>query len=323
MTPFWVLFSQNNWNDGGNSTEQYGRALAAAGAVFVHGANRRTRHRLLDLEIIPRDEESVRAALAQPRDGRPRIAMFCLPDTASLRYLEMARAMGIRTVYRCVDDWQRFPGDAWYDAQTERRMVALADVAVASSRRMAEDLGVPYLPNACQRLAPAPRPQRPGEPRVVGFCGLADLERFDGELVRELARRFPRVRFEIVGATEDAADGNLTRRRQTTWEAAWQLMQGFDVGLVPYRGAHLAGMQPVKSWEYLGLGIPQMCRRGLDLPEHASVHRYDDADDCAAALEPLLRGVDPAERADARAFAARNTWHDRIRQLQAWLGMDS
>jgi hypothetical protein len=116
-------------------------------------------------------------------------------------------------------------------------------------------------------------------------------------------------------------DGNLTLRRQTTWEAAWQLMRGFDVGLVTYRGDHLAAMQPVKSWEYLGLGIPQVCRRGIDLPQHASVHCYDDADGCAAALEPLLRGVDAAQRADALAFAARNTWRDRIRQLLAWLGV--
>jgi hypothetical protein len=318
VTPFWFLFSQNNWNDGGNSTEQYGRALAAQGCIFVHGANRATRSRLLDMEIIPRDEASVLAALEQPRGERPRIAMFCQPDVASLRYLELARAIGMRTVYRCVDDWRRFLGEAWYDDGVERRMVALADLAVASSRRMADELAVRHLPNACQRITQAAR-RGPGKPPVIGFCGLAGLERFDGELVRDLARRFPQARFEMVGAAADDVDGNLTWRRQTTWEEAWYRMSGFDVGLVPYRGDHLAGMQPLKSWEYLGLGIPQVCRRGLDLPEHASVRCYDDVDECAAAIEPLLGGVDAAERDDALAFAARNTWHDRIRQLLAWL----
>lgn len=330
LTPFWFLFSQNNWNDGGNSTEQYGRALAAEGCVFVHGANQRARGRFLDMEVVPRDEASVRAAFEQRRGGRLPIAMFCLPDATSLRYLEMACGLGMRTVYRCVDDWRRFPGEGWYDEATERRMVALADVAVASSRHMAETLAVRYLPNACQRVVDAARPQ-PGDSPVVGFCGLADLERFDAALVRELARRFPRVRFDVVGATGDRVDGNLTMRRRTTWEASWQQMRGFDVGLVPYCGEHLAGMQPVKSWEYLGLGIPQVCRRGLDLPEHASVRCYDDVDGCATALEALLRqqaptepqapGVDAAQRADALAFAARNTWRDRIRQLLGWLGV--
>jgi hypothetical protein len=327
VTPFWILFSQNNWNDGGNSTEQYGRALAADGAVFVHGANRATRHQLGGLEIIPRDEASVRAALAARRGARPRIAMFCLPDAASLRYLEMARALGIRTVYRCVDDWAHFMGAPWYDEHIERLMVARADLAVASSRALAAALAVRYLPNACQRVGAAP-PRRHDDPPVVGFCGLAQLERFDAALVRELARRFPHACFEVVGAAADGVDGNLTLRRQTTWEAAWRIMRRFDVGLVPYRGAHLAGMQPVKSWEYLGLGIPQLCRRGLDLPEHASVRCYDDVDDCAAALAALLDTVarrrhagaeeDPGA-ADMLAFAARNTWRDRIRQLRAWL----
>jgi hypothetical protein len=315
---FWYLFSQNGWHDGGNSTEQYGRALSSESCIFIHGNRSELVTSIGGLEIIPRSEKFVMPALDRPVD-RQKIAMFCIPNQISLRYLEYCRAAGIKTVYRCVDDWRHNFGEGWFDSVIEEQMIALADLAVASSHRMADNYGIRYLPNACAYVRQ--KVQVPNMPPRVGFVGLADWPRFDLDLVRSLAEHFPEIRFEIVGTQNPWRTSKITALLNRPWNKAIVRMKKFDVGLVPYRGAYLEGMQPIKSWEYLGMGIPQLCQGDLDLPHHDSVYRYITLDDCVEKLRIILSTLANIERGPILTYAAQNSWQTRIRQLLDWLNL--
>jgi len=270
------------------------------------------------MEVIPRSEQFVLPALERPID-RQKIGMFCKPDQIYLDYLKYCRILGIKTIYRCVDDWQYNFGEGWYDRAIEKEMITLTDVAVASSRRMAEQYGLEYLPNACAYV----RPQSaiPGNPPVVGFAGLADLPRFDLDLVRSLAAHFPGVHFEIIGTQHPWRKRNITALVGRPWREAVLRMKKFDVGIIPYRGDHLQGMQPIKSWEYLGMGIPQLCQQDLDLPDHESVFRYQTLAECIEKLETILSGLTSFDRPSILSYAAQNTWQARIRQLLGWFNL--
>jgi hypothetical protein len=313
---FWYLFSQNGWHNGGNSTEHYGRALSSEPCFFIHGNRSELVTSVGAMEIIPRSEAYVIPALERPVD-RQKIAMFCIPNQISLRYLEYCRAAGIKTVYRCVDDWHHNFGEGWYDPAIEEQMIALVDLAVASSFRMADYYGIRYLPNACAWVRE--KVPTPNNPPRVGFAGLADWPRFDRDLVHSLAEHFPDIRFEIVGTQSPWRRRNITALLHRPWSSAIARMKTFDVGLVPYHGVYLEGMQPIKSWEYLGMGIPQLCQGDLDLPHHDSVYRYKTFDECVEKLRIILSTLANLKRGPILTYASQNSWQTRIRQLLDWL----
>jgi hypothetical protein len=315
---FWYLFSQNGWHDGGNSTEQYGRALSGEPSIFIHGDRSELKAKYHYLEIIPRGEEYVIPALEKSVE-QAKIGMFCKPSENFLRYLEYCRVAGIKTIYRCVDDWRHNFGEGWFDPAIEEKMIALADLAVASSRRMADFYGIRYLPNACAWIRP--KIPSPGNTPLVGFAGLADLPRFDLDLVRSLAEQFPDIRFEIVGTRNPWRTRNITARASCFWHEAIEHMKNFDVGIIPYCGDHLDGMQPIKSWEYLGMGIPQLSQHDLDLPRHNSVYRYKTLDESIEKLRSILATLATLNKSPILTYASQNTWQTRIRQLVDWLDL--
>jgi glycosyltransferase involved in cell wall biosynthesis len=242
-------------------------------------------------------------------------------------------------VYHCVDDVAAFPGvDAAAFREGERRLVAAADVCLASSRpllahleRMGARRAV-YWPNpadtgAFAAAAPADPASRPV---TVGFVGAVQDHKVDVPLVAAAARLRPDWCFALVGPVGEGLGRrdlgatelppNVVLRGHAAREALPAVMRGFHVGVVPYRiNAYTEGVFPMKVFEYLAAGLPVV---STPLPslvgEVEHVAFAADADELVAAVEAALAA--PGDAVDARrAYAGAYSWEARADEAAALL----
>jgi glycosyltransferase involved in cell wall biosynthesis len=235
-------------------------------------------------------------------------------------------------VYDCMDDHSGFVDYGPEVIQTERRLIAAADLVVASSRRLYEGIrarsrSAVLVRNACEyehfdRGDDRP-PSRVDQP-TIGYYG-AIAEWFDGALVAELARLRPGWRFELIGSTlggdvrplEDLANARL--RGECPYAELPDRVAGWDAFIIPFRRLPLTeATNPVKVYEMLATGRPvvavglpelvPMARRGL-------IRLAATPEQFASAIDAALREDDAAIAAARRAYARRNTWSARYRSL--------
>jgi len=318
MRYYWYIFGHTNWRANGNSCELYGKELSSEPSYYIRGTDGHHSKRIESynqLRILPRISYMVTRALEEKTDSDLlKIAMFSYPDPVNIQFLKEAKKLGVKTVYRCVDDWATWNG-IWYKVENELQMIELADISVASSRKMAKVFKIPYLPNACIKTYN----HEVKEGKTVGFVGHADLSRFNMDLIHYLAKELPEASFELIGSDGYAgsrADNNVCIRPFVSHDVLIDYMRNFTIGIIPYRptiGKDLSGTQPIKSWEYMACGIPQICTNGLDLPEHESVFVYCSYEDCARKIRNILSNRFDVE--SIRNFSATNTWRHRVNEI--------
>ena len=253
----------------------------------------------------------------------------------------IARIGPIATIYHCVDEFSSSSTDARRIVASEERLFRDADLVFVTSEKLREraarfsdrvhlfpsgvsleafgaarDSGV-AVPDDLARL---PRP-------VAGYVG-GIHQWVDQDLIVAAATRLPDTSFALIGPAQVdvsrlQACPNVHLLGQRPHAEVPAYIQGFDVGLVPYRIAdYTANVYPAKMNEYLAMGKPVVA---TDLPE---VHRFNrehdnvvtvgrTADEFAAAV---ARAVTPAgDEARRRRIAAaeRNGWARRLRDMSA------
>jgi hypothetical protein len=222
--------------------------------------------------------QQVRAAMARLGMHRP-ITWAFLPSAAPV-----AGTLGEEAVvYHVVDEFSAFSDASPFVEELERRLLARADLVIASSERLAASKrpfsrrtvlvrhGVdhahfaraldPALP-VPDDLARLPRP-------VVGFFGLI-ADWIDLELVRAVADAHPRASVVLLGRVvtstvplAGAPNVHLLGRRPYASLPAY--CRGFTVAITPFRRNALAlAANPLKAREYVAAGLPAVC---TDLPE--------------------------------------------------------
>jgi glycosyltransferase involved in cell wall biosynthesis len=235
-------------------------------------------------------------------------------------------------VYDCMDDHSGFLDYGPEVIGTERRLIAAADLVVASSRRLyqgirARSRSAVLVRNACEyeHFARGDDRARPGagEP-TIGYYG-AIAEWFDAALVAELARLRPGWRIELIGSTlggdvralEDRP--NVRLWGESPYAELPGRIGGWDAFIIPFRRLPLTeATNPVKVYEMLATGRPVIA---VGLPELVPIARKGlirlaaTAVQFAVTIEDALREDDATSAAARRAFARRNTWLARHRAL--------
>jgi O-antigen biosynthesis protein len=239
---------------------------------------------------------------------------------------------GCPIVYDCMDDHAGFFQNGPEVLETERRLVAAADLVVASSRRLYEGVrarsrSATLIRNACEYEHFCREDARPPARRdhpTIGYYG-AIAEWFDSELVAKLAALRPEWRFELIGSTlagnirplEDLP--NVRLLGECPYAELPGRLDGWDAYIIPFRRQSLTeATNPVKVYEMLATGKPVVA---VGLPELVPIGRRGlirlaaTAEKFAVAIEQELRDDDPPSRDRRRAFARRNTWAARHRRL--------
>lgn len=253
------------------------------------------------------------------------------PHPTVCRLINLANANGWATIYDCRDDWEEFEkvGMAkWYRSSVEKYVVNNCDTTCCVSRPLQEKLSgftttrqVRLSPNAYDPafLAEGYRHEPDGPPRIGYFGHLTDRW-FDWESLRWIAAQRPQYQFEIVGhAAPKKLDlpANVTLLGAKTHPEICQIAARWNVGIIPFKIGPLAdGVDPIKIYEYLGLGLPVVSFRMPQIADYPYTTTVDTREEYVAALDGALQiKCDPKVLAD---FLAKNTWDIRADTMIQW-----
>jgi polysaccharide pyruvyl transferase CsaB len=280
----------------------------------------------LPLDLVARQPEPLLGAFP----GLQRLLMLELPWPGAFVTLAGANAAGWITVYDALDDWAEFQrvGQAdWYDEPFEQHVLAASDAVFAVNAPLAERLralgapGVQVLANGVDvgiARVSEPRPLQRGEV-TIGYFGYLAAAWFDWGLIAEAARRRPGWRFYLIGygapeGVELPANVELLGRQPHSELAAFA--RSWDVAVVPFKPERLAaGADPIKTYEYLALGLPVVVT-GAGVPEGAEslVWRAGSVDDFLEAIATAARSRGSGDAA-REEFARGCTWDRRVDAL--------
>jgi len=244
------------------------------------------------------------------------------------------------TIYYCIDDFASSSTGARRIVASEERLFKDADLVFVTSERLRERAArfsnrVHVFPfgvslerfEAVRRgaddvpadLATLRRP-------VVGYVG--GLHQWiDQSLVSAAAETLPDATFALIGPEQ--TDVTLMRERPNVrllglreHHELPRYIQGFDVGIVPYRlTEYTANVYPTKLNEYLAMGIPVVA---TDLPEirqfnvdHGDIVAVaSDVSGFAAAIRQALIPAGQREVERRVAVAQSNSWRTRMSAMQ-------
>jgi polysaccharide pyruvyl transferase CsaB len=289
------------------------------------------------IDVVTRRPEMLTGAFAFAEVER--IALFEFPHPAFFATLSAANSAGWITVYDMLDDWEEFHrvGQAiWWDEDFERHLASACDAVFGINEVLAgrlRALGGDAAEVVGNGLKPglgtvgAPRPLARGE-LTVGYFGYLSGAWFDWDLLLEAARRRPAWRFYLIGyggAPEGAAlpaNVDLLGKQPQADLAAFAA--NWDVAVVPFKPDRLAaGADPIKTYEYLAMGLPVVVT-GVHPPPggEAFVRRAEPE----TGVDGFLRAIEQTggrggtEQEAARgAFAAGCSWDHRLESLLASL----
>ncbi len=241
---------------------------------------------------------------------------------------------GWPVVYDCMDDHAGFLHNGPGTIEAEGRLVATADLVVASSARLHDGLAgrarrTALIRNACEyehfRGVPS-RPSAAPDAPTIGYYG-AIAEWFDGPLVAELAAIRPRWRFELIGSTLAGdvrsleARPNVRLLGECPYADLPPRLEGWDAYIIPFRRVPLTeATNPVKVYEMLATGKPVAAvalPELVPIAEAGLIRLAATAEEFAQAIERELREDNDDARRRRREYAARNTWAARQADLAA------
>jgi glycosyltransferase involved in cell wall biosynthesis len=230
------------------------------------------------------------------------------------------------TVYDCMDELANFRGAPPELRAREEALFRQADLVFTGGHRLYEakrerhsgahpfpsSVDTAHFAQARDGLADAPDQQALPRPRL-GFYGVID-ERFDIELVGELARRRPEWQFVLLGPVVKIDPAELPRGENLhylgmksygelpTYLAHW------DVALLPFAlNEATEFISPTKTPEYLAAGVPVVSTGIRDV-----IRPYGEKE-----LVRIADGPDAFEAACAAALAERATPAGAERQGRA------
>lgn len=254
------------------------------------------------------------------------------PHPSVPRLINQANVSGWVTLYDCRDDWEEFAkvGAAkWYRESIERFVVNNCDLTCCVSRPLQTKMAS-YTDNREVRLSPnAYDPNfltrgychNPDEKMIrIGYFGHLTARWFDWESLLWIARQRPQWHFDIIGhgAPDSLAlPPNIQLHGPKRHAEICVMASKWSVGIIPFRIGPLAdGVDPIKIYEYFGLGLPVVSFR---MPQIADYPYTQTVETREAFVEALDRAVelDPDPEVFEN-FLRKNTWHARAQEMIDW-----
>ncbi len=262
---------------------------------------------------------------------RHRHFLLCFPHAGFFEAIAMARARGWTVAYDVMDDWMEFSrvGQAiWYDEAFERHLLGTAEAVFAVNEVLARHLkslgwkAPVVVPNGVSPSVADVDEERPLEKGVVtvGYFGYLAGAWFDWDLVAGAARSRPDWRFYLIGYGGGPEGLVLPANLVLLGKKPQRQLAGFarswDLAIVPFKAERLAaGADPIKTYEYLAMGLPVVTTGVFPPPgaEHL-VRRAADSAEFLTLVEEAARTKDRG-REERVAFAGRCTWEMRTLQI--------
>jgi GT2 family glycosyltransferase/glycosyltransferase involved in cell wall biosynthesis len=283
--------------------------------------------------------EARQAAWAARRAGLDRPYLWS-QDPHAARLLELLPVQGL--IYDLTDDWAAFEPTAErrHDVQGQvAKLARSASLVVACSRalcELAERSGARplYLPNAVDASsepgAIPPDLARLPHPRI-GYVGTLHSARLDVALLVRTAALRPEWSFVFIGPdllrAPDRerlfAPANVYYLGTVPHSDVRHYIGGFDVALVPNLVTEFtASLDPLKTYEYLAVGVPVLATPAGVAPELAEhVHLASTAEELVTRAEQLIEEESNELAAARRLLVKEETWDARAAAVEEAMGL--
>jgi glycosyltransferase involved in cell wall biosynthesis len=249
----------------------------------------------------------------------------------------VARVPACLRIVQIVDDFTLVDKSDWYypfAVDQYPRLGSFADLIVVTSKAN-QDKFSPQVP--CVRIdqavdssffaAPADY-RRPGDHPVLGYVGTF-WDRTDVDLLKTLARERPGYRLLLVGPklNRRLSDSGLLDFSNVEWKGSVPNalvpaeLRRMDLCLIPHLDTPFSrSMSPLKLFQYIAAGKPVVSTavEGLEL-SGAFVRIAADPEQFVAAVDEELAGDSPEKFRSRLAFAAAQTWENRVERIIAAL----
>jgi polysaccharide pyruvyl transferase CsaB len=283
---------------------------------------------LLPFDLLTERDDDIIAALP---GGEHRI-LIEFPAPGLFGLVAKAHSAGWITIYDVVDDWEAFHsvGQApWYDRDFERHLLRTADLVTAASAPLIHKVmlqgrrEVAHLPNAASASIRSMAGLPPAESKVtIGYFGYLSPAWFDWPLVSRLARRHPEWQIQLIGyGAPDQIQrlpANISLIGERPQEQLGAIAASWNAALVPFKPGPVAhAADPIKTYEYLALGLPVVLSGGMNPPLGAEglVYQARSEEEFDQAVCRAIASA-PEMRQERQKFAEGNTWRHRADELQ-------
>ena len=236
------------------------------------------------------------------------------------------------TVYDCMDELSAFLGAPHELIDLETKLMAQADQVFTGGHSLYEAKRTRHahahaFPSSIDfaHFAKARNNQNDPADQVqiahprIGFSGVID-ERFDVDLLRDLADRRPDWQFVIIGPIVkiDPAilphSANVHYLGMKSYKELPAYFSGWDVAMLPFAlNDSTKFISPTKTPEYLAAGLPTVSTPIRDVVrtygEKGFTQIAGTADEFEAAIEKALRNEHPKNWTAVDEFLSENSWN--------------
>lgn len=160
------------------------------------------------------------------------------------------------------------------------------------------------------------------QPVILGYVG-SIAKWFDWELTIALAKNNPECIIRLIGprfVPTPPLPKNIELVEACPREELIEQIKLFSIGIIPFKNNSLSqGVDPIKFYEYRGLGKPVLSTQFGSMPEHAKhggVVFFEDTNLNECVSQTLDVTPTPTE---VEAFRIANDWSTRFEQIIPWL----
>ena len=248
-------------------------------------------------------------------------------------------------IYDCMDELSNFKFAPVELKQKEKELFRIADVVFTGGQNLFEAKKNDHhnifpFPSSIDKdhflqartLTKEPEDQSNLSHPIFGFYGVID-ERFDVELLREVASRKSKWNFVIIGPVVKIDPATLPQLKNIhylgnkKYDQLPAYLSGWDIALIPFLlNDSTKYISPTKTPEYLAAGVPVISSSIVDVVNpyaaNSLVHIADDADEFINAAEKELATINKKTWIARVDFFLRNnswdhTWSEMMKQINS------
>lgn len=242
-------------------------------------------------------------------------------------------------VYDCMDELSAFKFAPPSLLGLEVELLTLADIVFTGGKSLfntkkGRHANVHLFPSSidqqhfgkAKEIIEAPVDQQDIPAPLLGFFGVID-ERFDIELIAEVARQRPAWQFVLIGPVVKIDPGALPRGSNIhylgskSYEELPQYLAGWDIAMIPFAlNESTRFISPTKTPEYLAAGVPVISTPILDVVDpygkEGLVRIAGDSSEFIRAAEELFgRGKDEDWENKVAVHLSLSSWNKTVEEM--------
>lgn len=263
-----------------------------------------------------------------------KILLLTFPSQFLADVAEVAKGLGYRTIYWCLDDWEQitaYQENLYFKPEHEEAIIRNCDQVIATAINLSRKIeakhnrSCPVIPNgfSLENFPPsttetqAPYDHHRGVKTFV-YWGELQGRWFNWRLIEAVAQRNPSWTFNLIGPYAQSehiiALPNVYYLGEKPVGDLMPYGLHSDFGLIPFKESRLSdAVNPIKVYEYLACGLPVLGTKMRELNHFPNTFQVSTAEEFEQMVWQHRHFLKPQNHLNA--FLRGSTWDNRATSL--------